>query len=181
MDDEMIKKLEERMKNRHPDRSYNFFSPVGQIIEHVDTINFTMEKDGTFHFENIGQVNGVPQKPLPREKKATREMMSRAAKLTLDGGYWKAMRSWSVVYVVYDIWGYKGSVTDFVTEVQGWPDDVTSRMPCNRDAVEKLKNKYHFSKDIKEWRQDGVPEQYCILGEQLNEELEKLNTVSMAH
>jgi len=72
-------------------------------------------------------------------------------------------------------------VTDFVTEVQGWPDDVTSRMPCNRDAVEKLKNKYHFSKDIKEWWQDGVPEQYCILGEQLNEELEKLNTASMAH
>lgn len=61
MDDDKIKKLEERLKNRHSDRTYNFFRPVGQIIEHVDTINFTMDKDGTFHFENIGQVNAATQ------------------------------------------------------------------------------------------------------------------------
>lgn len=61
MDDDKIKKLEERLMNRHPERTYNFFRPVGQIIEHVDTINFTMDKDGTFHFENIGQINATTQ------------------------------------------------------------------------------------------------------------------------
>jgi hypothetical protein len=40
--------------------------------------------------------------------------------------------------------------------------------------VEKLKNTYYFSKHIPDWRKDGVPEQYCILGEQLNAELEKM-------
>ena len=109
------------------------------------------------------------------EKVATREMMSRAARITLEGGYWKSQRSWSVVFVVYCIWGYKGRVSDFLTEVADWPDGVADRMACNRDAVEKLKNTYYFSKNILDWRKDGVPEQYCILGEQLNAELEKMS------
>ena len=78
------------------------------------------------------------------KKVASKEMMSRAAKLTLDGGYWKSQRSWSVTFIVYCIWGYKGRVSDFLDEVTQWPDDVATRMVCNRDAVEKLKNKYNF-------------------------------------
>ena len=105
------------------------------------------------------------------ERTATREMMSRAAKITLDGGYWKSQRSWSVVFIVYGIWGYKGRVSDFLDEVPGWPDNLVQRMTCNRDAVEKLKNMYNFTKDITAWRANGVPEQYCILGEQLDSEL----------
>ena len=68
MDDEKIKKLEEGLQSRHPERNYNFFRPVGQFIEHVDTINFSMDKDGNFHFENIGQVNGTP--PNGKEKQS---------------------------------------------------------------------------------------------------------------
>jgi hypothetical protein len=104
---------------------------------------------------------------------ATKEMMSRAAKITLDGGYWKSQRSWSVVFVVYCIWGYKGTVNDFLAEVADWPDNVADRMVCNRDAIVKLKNMYRFTKSIPEWRKNGVPEQYCILGEQLDKELKK--------
>jgi hypothetical protein len=109
-----------------------------------------------------------------KDKVASKEMMSRAAKVTLDGGYWKSQRSWSVIFIVYCIWGYKGCVSDFLKEVPGWPDKVDQRMICNRDAVEKLKNTYYFSKNIKEWRGNGIPEQYCILGEQLDAELEKM-------
>ena len=57
MDDEKIKELEDEMTRKNPGRTYNFFRPVGQIIEHVDTINFHMNKDGDFHFESVGQVN----------------------------------------------------------------------------------------------------------------------------
>lgn len=109
-----------------------------------------------------------------KNRVATKEMMSRAAKITLGGGYWKAQRSWSVIYEVYGIWGYQGRVTDFLEEVPKWPDGVDKIMACNRDAVEKLRNKYNFTKNIDEWRGNGVPEPYCILGEQLNAELEKL-------
>ena len=72
MDDDKIKELEKRLKKQKAERNYNFFRPVGQIIEHVDTINFTMDKDGTFHFENIGQVNAVTQ-PKASEKKDVKE------------------------------------------------------------------------------------------------------------
>lgn len=52
-------KLEERLSKRPAERNYNFYRPV-QFIEHVDTVNFSMDHDGTFHFENVGQVNGKP-------------------------------------------------------------------------------------------------------------------------
>ena len=168
--------LEELLKKQKADRNYYFFKPVGQFIEHVDTVNFSMDKDGNFHFENVGQVNkqNAAGENKPKERKATKEMMSRAAKTTQEAGYWKSQRSWSVVYVVYGIWGYQGSVSDFLDEVPVWPDGVDKSVICNRDAVEKLKNKYNFTKHIEEWRDNGVPEQYCILGEQLESELVKL-------
>ena len=53
-------KLEERLSKQAAERNYNFFRPVGQFIEHVDTVNFHMDSDGTFHFDNVGQVNGEP-------------------------------------------------------------------------------------------------------------------------
>ena len=60
MNDEKIKELEEKLKKQKAERNYNFFRPVGQFIEHVDTVNFSMDEDGNFQFENIGQVNGTP-------------------------------------------------------------------------------------------------------------------------
>ena len=60
MEDKELNELIEELKNQRAARNYNFFRPVGQFIEHVDTVNFSMDKDGTFHFENVGQVKGVP-------------------------------------------------------------------------------------------------------------------------
>ena len=48
--EERLKVLEEQAA-RPAERNYNFFRPVGQFIEHVDTINFSMNKEGTFRFE----------------------------------------------------------------------------------------------------------------------------------
>ena len=104
-------------------------------------------------------------------KNATKDMMIRAVRITQKNGYWKSQKSWSVIFLVYCIWGYKGRVSDFLTEVTEWPKELTCQIVCNRYAVEKLKNSYHFSKEISEWRGNGIPEQYCILGEQLDQEL----------
>ena len=60
MKDESINDLEDKMKNGSAGRNYNFFHPVGQFIEHVDSIQFSMDKDGSFHFENIGEVSHAP-------------------------------------------------------------------------------------------------------------------------
>ena len=66
MEDENTKELEEKLKSKHAERNYNFFRPVGQFIEHVDTVNFSMDKDGNFQFENVGQVNGGPSNQMPK-------------------------------------------------------------------------------------------------------------------
>ena len=66
MDDEKIKELEEKQTKQKAERNYNFYRPVGQFIEHVDTVNFSMDKDGNFQFENVGQVNGVPAQQMPQ-------------------------------------------------------------------------------------------------------------------
>ena len=65
MEDKDMEELEEQLKKQKADRNYYFFKPVGQIIEHVDTINFSMDKDGNFHFENIGQVNEIRDESIP--------------------------------------------------------------------------------------------------------------------
>ena len=35
----------------------NFNAPIGQHIDHVDTINFHMDGDGTFHFGMVEETN----------------------------------------------------------------------------------------------------------------------------
>ncbi|MBO4463756.1 MAG: hypothetical protein J5797_06125 [Prevotella sp.] len=40
----------------------NFNAPIGQHIDHVDTINFRMDHDGNFHFGMVEQVNGEPDR-----------------------------------------------------------------------------------------------------------------------
>ena len=152
---------------------------IGQKIDQAEHVMWGLDEKLQALFKKLLGIGkemkaSSTDPPKIKEKKATKEMMSRAALLTLEGGYWKSQRSWSVIYEVYCIWGYKGSINDFLTEVNGWPDGVAQRMTCNRDAVEKLRNKYIFSKDISEWRANGIPEPYCILAEHLETELQRM-------
>lgn len=83
-EDEKLKELEEKLKSQKATRNYNFFRPVGQFIEHVDTVNFSMDKDGTFHFQNVGQVNGVPPATevlVPVEEKSDEEVIPEGEEL----------------------------------------------------------------------------------------------------
>lgn len=73
MEDEKIKELEEKQAKQKAERNYNFYRPVGQFIEHVDTVNFSMDKDGNFQFENVGQMNGVPSNPKSQVAKERNE------------------------------------------------------------------------------------------------------------
>ena len=36
----------------------NYYAPIGQHIDHVDTLNFRMDGDGTFHFGYVEEIAG---------------------------------------------------------------------------------------------------------------------------
>ena len=48
----------------------NFNAPIGQHIDHVDTINFRMDGEGNFHFGMVENTNDVPLSPDERIKRA---------------------------------------------------------------------------------------------------------------
>ncbi|MEE3417274.1 MAG: hypothetical protein VZR53_18195 [Prevotella sp.] len=147
----------------------NFYGNINNFKVYNGPVNFYGPE-----YNNNGIEEEKSTDTVQDGKIASEEMMIKAAKITQRNGLWKSQRSWSVMFMVYCIWGYKGRVTDFLNDVMDWPEEVTSQIVCNRYAVEKLKNTYNFSKEISEWRSNGVPEQYCILGEQLDEELTKM-------
>jgi len=106
-----------------------------------------------------------------KAKKATPEMMSKVTIDSQRNGYWKSARGWAVVLAIYQIWGFDGTVKDFVDETATWPDIDKSQYKCNRDAASKLSQKYLMSKSVELWEHDGVPKPYCILGLQLESDL----------
>ena len=52
----------------------NYYAPIGQHIDHVDTVNFTMDGDGTFHF---GQVEKMESGRWKKENDECHELPER--------------------------------------------------------------------------------------------------------
>lgn len=76
--EERLKVLEEQAA-RPAERNYNFFRPVGQFIDHVDTINFRMDGDGNFHFGMVDNVS-TSKSANKSERRVDSESLSRALK-----------------------------------------------------------------------------------------------------
>jgi hypothetical protein len=159
----------ENLGKEHVAPVNNFFGNINNYNVYNAPVNYN---GGVYNNNGVEEEKSADL--VQEGKTASEEMMIKAARITQQNGLWKSQRSWSVTYMVYCIWGYKGRVTDFLNDVMGWPKEVTDSVICNRDAVEKLKNTYNFSKEISEWRSNGIPEQYCLLGEGLDSELMKM-------
>lgn len=46
----------------------NFNAPIGQHIDHVDTINFRMDGDGAFHFGMVERANAITSREGEAER-----------------------------------------------------------------------------------------------------------------
>lgn len=53
------------MADRHV--TNNFYAPIGQHIDHVDHIDFYMDGDGTFHFNNVCNNRKADNSETPAE------------------------------------------------------------------------------------------------------------------
>ena len=75
--------------------------------------------------------------------------------------------SWSVVYRIYQMKGYQGTVSQFVRDVSQWPFTMQIRYDCNDDAVGKPIRTGKISRSLDKWAEDGASSQFIILGEAL--------------
>ena len=67
----------------------NYYAPIGQHIDHVDTIHFSMDGNGTFHFGHVEQME-VTEKPRPTKAEDRKE----PSPLMTDGArkYWQRLQ-----------------------------------------------------------------------------------------
>lgn len=165
---ERLKELEERASGR-AERNYNFFRPVGQFIEHVDTINFSMNKDGTFHFENIGTANMDNSTKTANDggKRVDSESLSRALK-GCKAFIWGNAAYGVVFCVCRDLYHLANNASNFerlLAEAGIEIPDGTINNAMNRNPWMKL----HIDK----WEQQGVMERVLKLRDSFSQEMEK--------
>ena len=90
-----------------------------------------------------------------------------AVEKTIKDGHWWGNVSWSVVYRIYQIKGYQGTVSQFVRDVSRWSFTMPIRYDCNDDAVGKPIRAGKISRSLDKWAEDGASSQFIILGEAL--------------
>lgn len=110
------------------------------------------------------EVNSVP----------TIHAMASAVEQTVAHGNWWASTAWAVVYRIYQMKGYAGSVSQFVREVEEWPWQKKPEYECNYDAVCKPIRSGKLAGTPDGWVKNGASSQYAILGQKLLNEFQKL-------
>ncbi|MBR5697534.1 MAG: hypothetical protein IKX44_02775 [Prevotella sp.] len=171
---QMMDKLRELL-HEHPRNSgitINYYNSVGQRIDSVTTQNFSSDK--WLRKSHHTPVDDTKQEERePKEETPPPEVMAWAVEKTIRDGYWWGNVSWSVVYRIYQMKGYRGSISQFVRDVSQWP--FTKRLPyeCNYDAIQKPVTSGKLCGMPENWRDNGAHEQTVKLGMALMEELDK--------
>ena len=136
----------------------SFNAPIGQHNDHVDTVNFSMDKDGGISFQHIRRTSKSIIQP---------EVMAKALQKTIEERYLWASTAWAVVYRVYQMEGFTGSIRQFVREVKEWPWQKALAFPCTYDSIQKPIVSGKLSGSIDKWKEDGAPEQMQRLAQRL--------------
>ena len=102
------------------------------------------------------------------------QAMASAVEQTVAQGYWWASTAWAVVYRVYQMKGYTGSISQFVREVEEWPWQKKPAYECNYDAVCKPIRSGRLAGTPDGWVRNGASSQYAVLGQELLNEFQKV-------
>ena len=160
--------MEDEKKPKQGGIQNYFYGPVGQYIEHVEHNHFGMGGDGSFTFGDAGSEK-AQRKLFP--DLPTQEVMKKAVTETVRQGFWWSNRSWAVVYRVYQLKGYMGSITTFLREVESW--DISLSFVCNYDAVQKPIAEGAMIGPVEKWEANGAHKQNIKLAYALLDEIEK--------
>jgi hypothetical protein len=105
--------------------------------------------------------------------------MAWAVEKTIREGHWWGNVSWSVVYRIYQMKGYQGSVSQFVRDVSTWPFAMHVSFDCNDDAVGKPIRSGKILRSLDKWAEDGASPQFVILGKALMQALSCKNLAAI--
>ena len=162
---EVLKMLNELLEQMHQTGHIN----NGSKIEIVYVAS------GGQHVETQINIGAHPNEGSEKETKDNipqPEAMTRAVERTMAQGYWWASTAWAVVYRVYQMKGYTGSISQFVREVEEWPWQKKPAYECNYDAVCKPIRSGRLAGTPDGWIKNGATAQYAILGTALLKELQ---------
>lgn len=93
--------------------------------------------------------------------------MASACEKTREESLWWGNTSWSVVYRVYVMLGFKGSEPAFIEEVGKWPFKKPFPYDCNKDSVGKPLRRGKIVGPIEKWAGEGAHPREIKLGERL--------------
>lgn len=165
--EERLKVLEEQAA-RPAERNYNFFRPVGQFIEHVDTINFSMNKEGTFRFENIGTANmSNPAKTATEGKKRVDAKLLAKVLNKCEAFIWGKSAYGIVFCVCRDLYNLENNASNFerlLAETGIEIPDGTINAAVNRNPWMKL--------NIEKWEQHGAKQRALKLRDEFKRQMD---------
>lgn len=169
----LTKELFAEAQRVHPDGGIilTYVAPGAQNIQHLGTqiINQGVSSGHSADrqsAETVVEKNNAPSIP-------SSDVMVKAIEKTVSDGLWATSTCWSVVYVVYRILGYEGSVSDFVRDVESWKFTRPLKYKCNRDSVGKPLRDKRMSFNLNRWLGDGVQKSFYLLAVALLDEVRK--------
>ena len=134
------------------------------------TNNYAVIWNYNAHIEHQHNYYGKEKKD-EKETVPIKDQMKMAVAETLKQGFWWSNRSWAVVYRIYQIKGYKNSISQFVQEVEDWHLETT--YSCNYDAVQKPLASGMYAGKPDSWEANGVQRQAVMLAKALLAEMDK--------
>ena len=147
---------------------------VHRLIGAIKKLSDTYEKLVQQVTNNVREEPDNSQmKPVDNRVPSFGEMM-QVFKKAKSEGLWNCKRSWGVGYQMWKIWGWDGTVLEYVHLVEKSEEVKEFKYKCDQDAVYKMMSKGHMSLHLENWRKDGVLKRHCLLGEFINDELKKL-------
>lgn len=147
---------------------------IHMLIETVNKLSNSYEQLAQQLTNNVGEEPDNSQtKPVDNRVPSFDEMM-QVFKKAKSEGLWNCKRSWGVGYQMWKIWGWKGTVIEYVHLVEENEEVKAFEYQCDQDAVYKMLSKGHMSLHLENWRKDGVLKRHCLLAEFIDNELKKL-------
>ena len=155
---ELLEQLHRKDKDHQGSNIINIYASGSQHIDNQYVFDGkVLEKSF-----NTNQREGESKSEIPPP-----EAMVWAVEKTIKDGHWWGNVSWSVVYRIYQMKGYLGTVSQFVRDVSRWSFTMHIRYDCNDDAVGKPIRTGKISRSLDKWAEDGASSQFIILGEAL--------------